>query len=61
MIPFCILWFLGHRHVAYVELALDFEAHGGRAVPAPGDQRLRGDTLPLHTRGQGLKHALDRL
>ena len=49
--------------MTYVELALDFEAHAERALPAPSDHRLRGITLPLRTStmGQVLKMALDAL
>ena len=47
--------------MTYVELALDFEAHAERALPAPSDHRLRGVTLPLCTRRQVLKMALDAL
>ena len=54
-------WLPGPGHVTYVELALDFEAHAERALPAPSDHRLRGVTLPLRTRGQVLKMALDAL
>ena len=54
-------WLLGQGHVAYVELALDFEAHTERVVPAPCDHIPRGVTLPLRTRGQVLKMALDAL
>ena len=54
-------WLPGQGHVTYVELALDFEAHAERALPAPSDHRLRGVTLPLRTRGQVLKMALDAL
>ena len=54
-------WLPGQGHVTYVELALDFEAHAARALPAPSDHRLRGFTLPLRTRGQVLKMALDAL
>ena len=54
-------WLPGQGHVTYVELALDFEAHAGRALPAPSDHRLWGVTLPLRTRGQVLKMALDAL
>ena len=54
-------WLLGQGHVTYVELALDFEAHAERALPAPSDHRLPGVTLPLRTRGQVLKMALDAL
>ena len=51
----------GQGYVTYVELALHFEAHAERALPAPSDHRLRGVTLPLRTRGQVLKMALDAL
>ena len=54
-------WLPGQGHVTYVELALDFEAYAERALPAPSDHRLRGVTLPLRTRGQVLKMALDAL
>ena len=47
--------------MTYLELALDFEAHAEWALPAPSDHRLRGVTLPLRTRGQVLKMALDAL
>ena len=47
--------------MTYVELALDSEAHAERALPAPSDQQLRGVTLPLRTKGQVLKMALDAL
>ena len=52
-------WLPGQCHVTYVEVALDFEAHAERALPAPSDQR--GVTLPLYTKGQVLKMALDAL
>ena len=45
----------------YVEQALDFEAHAECTLPAPRYHRLRGVTLPLRTRGQVLKMALDAL
>ena len=54
-------WLSGQGQVTYVELALDFEAHAEQALPAPSDHRLRGVTLPLRTRGQVLKMALDAL
>ena len=44
-----------------MELALDFEAHEERALPAPSDHRLHGVTLPLRTTGQMLTMALDAL
>ena len=47
--------------MTYVELALDFEAHAEQALLAPSDHRLRGVMLPLRTRGQVLKMALDAL
>ena len=52
-------WLPGQGHVMYVELALDFEAHAERALPAPSDHRLRGVTLPLCTRRRVLKMAPD--
>ena len=54
-------WLPGQGHMTYVELALDFEAHAERALPAPSNHRLQGVTLPLRTRGQVLKMALDAL
>ena len=44
-----------------MEMALDLEAHAERALPAPSDHRLRGVILPLHTRGDVLKMALDAM
>ena len=44
-----------------MELVLDIEAHAGKALLAPGDQRLCGVTLPLCIKGQVVKQALDRL
>ena len=52
-------WLPRQGHVTDVELA--FEAHAERALLAPSDHRLRGVTLPLRTRGQVLKMALDVL
>ena len=49
-------WLPGQGHVTYRVLTLHFEAHA-----APSDHRLRGVTLPLRTRGQVLKTALDAL
>ena len=46
-----LTWFPGQGHVMYVELAMDFEVHGGKALLAPGDHRLHGVTLPLRTMG----------
>ena len=54
-------WLPRQGHVTYVEVALDFEAHAERALPAPSDHRLRGVTLPLRTTGRVLKMALDAL
>ena len=54
-------WLPGQGHVTYVELALDFEAHAERALPAPIAHRIRGLALPLRSRGQLLKFALDVL
>ena len=47
--------------MTYLELALDFEAHAERGLPAPGDYWLRGLTLLLRTGDQVLKLALDAL
>ena len=54
-------WLPGQGHVTYMELAQDFEAHAEQALRAPSDHRLRGVTLPLRTRGEVLKMALDAL
>ena len=38
---------LGPAEVSWAELALDYEAFAGRALPASPDHRLRGTRLPL--------------
>ena len=37
----------GPEEVSWAELALDYEAFVGRALPASSDHRLRGTRLPL--------------
>ena len=42
----------GSAEVSWAELALDFDAFVGRALPAFPDHRLRGTRLPLGERAQ---------
>ena len=44
--------------VSWAELALDYEAFVGRALPASLDYRLRGTRLPLGERAQILRKAV---
>ena len=44
--------------VSFLELALGFEAHSGRAMPAAQGHDLQGISLSLHERGQVLRSAL---
>ena len=44
--------------VSWAELALDYEAFAGRALPASPDHRLRGTRLPLGERAQVLRKAV---
>ena len=55
-----LLWLPGQGQVTYVELALDFEEHAGRALPAAPGHKLAGRVLPLRERAHVLKLALDR-
>ena len=55
-----LLWLPGQGQVTYVELALDFEEHAGRALPAAPGHKLVGRVLPLRERAHVLKLALDR-
>ena len=55
-----MLWLPGHGQVTYVELALDFEEHAGRAVPAALVHKLAGRVQPLRERAHVLKLALDK-
>ena len=55
-----LLWLPGKGQVTYVELALDFEEHAGRALPAAPGHKLAGRVLPLRERAHVLKLALDR-
>ena len=42
-----LLWLPGQGQVTYVELALDFEEHAGRALPAAPGHKLAGRVPPL--------------
>ena len=55
-----LLWLPGQGHVTYVELALDFEEHAGRALPTAPGHKLAGRVLPLRERAHVLKLALDK-
>ena len=55
-----LLWLPGQGQVTYVELALDFEEHAGRALPAAPGHKLAGRVLPLRERAHVLKLALDK-
>ena len=44
--------------VTFVELALDFEAHSGRAMPASPGAELQAIVLSLHERSRVLRTAL---
>ena len=55
-----LLWLPGQGQVTYAELALDFEEHAGRALPAAPGHRLAGRVLPLRARAHVLKLALDK-
>ena len=46
--------------VSWAELALDYEAFVGRALPASPDHRLRGTRLPLGERVQVVRNAVGR-
>ena len=43
--------------VSFLELAPDFEAHSGRAMPAAQGHDLQGISLSLHERGRVLRSA----
>ena len=47
----------GPAEVSWAELALDYEAFAGRALPASPDHCLRGTRLPLGERAQILRRA----
>ena len=55
-----LLWLPGQGQVTYAELALDFEEHAGRALPAAPGHKLAGRVLPLRERAHVLKLALDK-
>ena len=50
-----LAWAPGPAEVSWAELALDYEAFVGRALPASPDHRLRGTRLPLGERSQVLR------
>ena len=51
-------WPPGPAEVSWAELALDYEAFVGRALPATPDHRLRGTRLPLGQRAQIVRKAV---
>ena len=53
-----LTWAPGPAEVSWAELALDYEAFVGRALPASPDNRLRGTRLPLGERAQVLRKAV---
>ena len=53
-----LAWAPGPAEVSWAELALDYEAFVGRALPASPDHRLRGTRLPLEERAQVLRKAV---
>ena len=55
-----LLWLPRQGQVTYAELALDFEEHAGRALPAAAGHRLAGPVPPLRERAHVLKLALDK-
>ena len=52
-----LAWMPGPAEVSWAELALDYEAFVGQALPASLDHRLRGTRLPLGERAQVLRKA----
>ena len=52
-----LAWMAGPAEFSGDELALDYEAFVGRALPASPDDRLRGTRLPLGDRAQVLRKA----
>ena len=55
-----LLWLPDQGQVTYVELALEFEEHAGRAPPAAPGHKLAGRVPPLRERAHVLKLALDK-
>ena len=53
-------WMPGPADISWAELALDYEAFVGRALPGSSDHRLRGTRLPLAERAQVLRKAAGR-
>ena len=52
-----LAWIPGPAEVSCAELAMDYEAFAGRALPASPDHRLRGTRLPLGEWAQILRTA----
>ena len=52
-----LAWMPGPAEVSWAELALDYQAFVGRALPASPNHRVRGMRLPLGERAQGLRKA----
>ena len=53
-----LAWMPGPEEVSWAELALDYEAFVGRALPASPDHWLRGTRLPLGERAQILRRVV---
>ena len=54
-------WVPGSGRVIYAELALDFESHSTRALPARQGHRHARQVLPLREGGRVLREAVDLL
>ena len=52
-----LAWMAGPAELSRAELALDYEASAGQALPASPDHQLRGIRLPLGERAQILRKA----
>ena len=57
LVRWALAWIPGPAEVSWAELALDYEASAGRALPASSDHRLRGTRLPLGEPAQILRKA----
>ena len=51
-------WMPGKGSVTFIELALDFEAHSGRVMPAAPSAELESTVLSLQERARVLRTAL---
>ena len=47
----------GHRHVSFMELALDFESHARRPLPPTPQSRFAGTELALQEKGRMVRLA----